>query len=135
MMKPPKVYRLWILDAFSILLCFCGPQVFAAPMSALEIAGWRSSAEKGVPVAQCVLGSCYEKGDGVPKDNVMAYMWSNIAAASGDHAGAKIRESASKEMTPEQIAKARQMSQEWKPKKENKRRRFVPLPQDRREVC
>jgi hypothetical protein len=101
-----------------------------------EAASWyRKSADQGNTIAQRSLAAAYLLGDGVPKDNLMAYMWSNIAAASGDDAGAKIRESASKEMTPEQIAKARQMSQEWKPRKESKRRRIIPLPPDWRDFC
>jgi len=30
------------------------------------------------------LGFMYANGEGVPKDNVLAYMWWNIAGANGD---------------------------------------------------
>ena len=39
--------------------------------------------KQGFARAQNSLGMCYLKGTGVPKDNVEAYKWFNLAASSG----------------------------------------------------
>jgi TPR repeat protein len=44
----------------------------------------KALANKGDAKAQHNLGRMYEKGQGVTEDNVTAYAWHNIAAASGD---------------------------------------------------
>ena len=36
---------------------------------------FRLAAEQGVANAQYNLGVMYERGDGVPEDKVLAYMW------------------------------------------------------------
>ena len=73
------------------------------------------AADQGNPNAQNSLGVCYSNGEGVIQDYVLAYMWSDLASASGIE-GAQNREAISKRMTPEQIAKAQELSREWKPK-------------------
>ena len=40
-------------------------------------------AEQGLAFAQYNLGLMYATGEGVPKDNLLAYMWWNIAGANG----------------------------------------------------
>ena len=71
-------------------------------------------------MAQLNLGSMYGSGQGVPKDDVLAYMWWNLAAAGanpGAHEKAtKNREIVARKMTPTQIAEAQRLSREWKPK-------------------
>ena len=42
----------------------------------------QNAARKGYVPAQTSLGSFYEKGVGVPLDNVRAYMWYYIASSS-----------------------------------------------------
>ena len=68
-----------------------------------------------------LLGLMYAIGESVPKDLVTADMWFNLAAAQGDEQGKDAREMTEQQMTPEQIAKARQLSGEWKPKKQERR--------------
>jgi len=58
----------------------------------------------------------YLLGYGVPKDTVLMYMWFNLAAANGNKDTAKVRDLATKTMTPAQIAEAQRLSREWKPK-------------------
>jgi len=58
----------------------------------------------------------YEYGQGVTQDYVQAHMWSNLAAAGGLNVGA-LRDRLAKQMTPAQIAEARRLAREWKPKK------------------
>jgi TPR repeat protein len=58
----------------------------------------------------------HERGDGVPQDNVQAYMWYHLGGATGAKAGAMLRDALAKRMTPDQIAEAQQLAREWKPK-------------------
>ena len=56
-------------------------------------------------------------GEGVPKDDVAAYMWFNLAAASGNKGAATQMQVMEKIMTPEKISEAQKLSREWKQKK------------------
>ena len=42
---------------------------------------YRASAEQGFPPAQYMLGLMYDKGQGVPQDYVLAYMWVMLGVA------------------------------------------------------
>ncbi len=55
----------------------------------------------------------YYKGEGVPRDDVLAYMWFNLAAASGSNSGQENREIVAERMTPDQIAEAQRMARDW----------------------
>ena len=64
------------------------------------------------PSEQFNLGVAYANGAGVSQDDVLAYAWWNIAQA-GDYEYASVRkERASRGMTKEQIAEARELSRE-----------------------
>jgi hypothetical protein len=58
----------------------------------------------------------YYNGEGVPLDNVYAYMWYNIAASSGDKDVAKLaaegRDIVTKKMTPADISAAQRLARE-----------------------
>jgi TPR repeat protein len=69
-------------------------------------------AEQGDAAAQYNLGVMYGKGQGVPRDDVLAYMWFNLAAAQGDPNGKGLRDLVAKSMTREQIAEAQRMARE-----------------------
>ncbi|MEA2726621.1 MAG: uncharacterized protein QOD93_1054 [Acetobacteraceae bacterium] len=58
----------------------------------------------------------YFGGRGVPKNLVLAYMWSNLGAAGGDKQSPKTRDTVAILMTPTQIEEAQQLSREWRPK-------------------
>ncbi len=85
---------------------------------------WRKAAEQGHPVAQRRLGYYYEIGKGVPKDIVQAHKWYNLSASRfkelGNFAAHSLRihilNSLEKSMTPAQIAEAKKLAREWKPK-------------------
>ena len=77
---------------------------------------YRKAAEQGFSQAQYNLGVSYAMGNGVPQDDVLAYMWFSLAGASGDEDAKTNRETVFKRMTPEQIAEAQKLSREWKPK-------------------
>jgi len=71
------------------------------------------AAEQGDIHAQRQIGGMYYYGEGVPEDNVLSYMWSEIGAASGDDVAVKMMANLTKTMTPEQIVKAKQMAADW----------------------
>jgi uncharacterized protein len=65
------------------------------------------------------LGDLYYRGLGVPQDNVMAYMWFDLAAAQGkENAGTNRDVWVARRMTPGQIAEAQKLARQWKPRKE-----------------
>jgi len=73
-----------------------------------EAAKWfRLAAEQGNPLGQANLGRIYSKGQGVPKDFLLAHMWLNLAAAETSGSlkveVVKLRDSASKKLTPQQL--------------------------------
>jgi uncharacterized protein len=76
----------------------------------------RLSAEQGMADAQLLLGMAYLKGHDVPHDLVEADMWLELATSRGDEFAPSQRELAEKQMTPDQIAKAKALANAWKPK-------------------
>jgi localization factor PodJL len=50
---------------------------------------------------------------GIPKDDVLAYMWFNLAASQGDKDAVQKRDEIGKRLTPEQLAEAQKRSREW----------------------
>jgi hypothetical protein len=64
--------------------------------------------------AQSNLGAMYASGKGVPQDLVQAHKWFNLAAAGGDKEATQSRDNAASKMTPEEIAQAERLAQEWK---------------------
>ena len=76
---------------------------------------YRASAEQGFPPAQYMLDLMYGKGQGVPQDYVLAYMWFNLAGSFGAQLGNKHRDALAPRMTSGQIAEAQKFSREWKP--------------------
>ncbi len=67
-------------------------------------------AEQGDADAQVRLAMMYEKGQGFLRNNVMAYMWFNLAASQGDELAALMREVIEKKMSKEQVAEAQKLS-------------------------
>ena len=55
----------------------------------------------------------YAKGQGVLQDYVMAHMYWNIAAVSGNKSAIKNRGIVEKKMTSSQIAEAQKLAREW----------------------
>jgi uncharacterized protein len=73
------------------------------PVKAAEL--YRAAAEQGEAFSQISLGSLYRTGLGVKKDLVEAYKWISLASSRGF--GVEILQLLEKEMTPEQIAEAK----------------------------
>lgn len=76
----------------------------------------RLAANQGEALAQTKLAIMYDDGNGVPKDKVQAYKWLSLAATNGDKPAPMLRDLLAKEMTPAQIAEAKKLASEWKPK-------------------
>jgi TPR repeat protein len=86
----------------------------------VEAVKWfRKAAEQGHVDAQFFLGSQYMKGEGVAKDNVIAYMWFYLSSNQGNVYAEKLLAGLAKEMTPEQIAEAEELSRKWGSKHAN----------------
>jgi hypothetical protein len=87
-------------------------------MSNEQISDLKRKAEQGNAEAQFKLGVLYVEGDGVPQDDVrayIAYMWSSLAAAStGDQqkSAANNRDKVARRMTPAQITEAQRLAQQ-----------------------
>ena len=96
-------------------------QGYGVPVDHAEAARWfLRGAAKGDPQSQYYLGKMAEKGQGVEQDLATAYMWFSLSAKNDPNPrdAAYTREEIKKlerKMTPEQIAKAKQLASAWKP--------------------
>jgi uncharacterized protein len=92
------------------------------PQDGNEAALWfRKAADQGYGPAQNNIGVAYDKGIGVPQDYIQAYVWFSLAAAASQQGvehdrATKNRDKVASKMTPEQIAEAKKLAAEWKPK-------------------
>lgn len=76
----------------------------------------RLSAEQGTADAQLLVGMAYVKGSDVPHDLVQGDMWLHLAAAQGDKFAISQYERAERQMTPDEIEKARTLTEAWRPR-------------------
>jgi len=88
---------------------------------AMAASWYRKSAEQGNAYAQASLGILCHSGKGLPRDDVQAEMWF-IVAANGVEKNdrdtvVEMRDSVAAHLAPEQVAEAKRMASEWKPKK------------------
>ena len=86
-----------------------------------EAAYWlRLAAEQGDANAQFLLSAMYYKGQGVPQDFVRAYMWVDLAASRSQgnpsEGPTSARELFAEKTSPDQLAEAQRLAQEWRPK-------------------
>ena len=77
---------------------------------------YRQAADKGNPDAQYNLGAVYASGKGVPRDDVTALMWLNLAASAGNQDALEEGYAVERRMSPAQVAEARKLAQAWKPR-------------------
>ena len=78
---------------------------------------WQHLAEQEHGGGQNGLGIMYEKGKGVPKDYVAAYMWYTLAASRGSKKASNNRDLIAERMTSPQIAEAQRRARDWEPGK------------------
>ena len=90
---------------------------YGVPQDYLTALYWlRRAADHGIAMAQGKLGVMYQEGLGATQDYVEAHKWYNLSAANGEQMGAEYRDALAKQMTPDQIALARKLAREWKPR-------------------
>ena len=70
---------------------------------------FRKAAERGYAVAQNNLALMYANGQAVAKDYVWAYAWADVASARIS-ASAHLRDRIAKEMTADEVARARDLA-------------------------
>ena len=100
----------------------------------VESAKWhRLAAEQGYSDSQFMLGVLYSLGDGVPKDDVLAYMWVNLAAVGGQ-GGKKLRDSIGRRLSKGQLAEAQHLTRNWKPGSSKDARRKEPTNNSRKKL-
>ena len=58
----------------------------------------------------------YDDGQEVPHDVAQAYKWYSLAATNGDKPAPMLRDLLAKQVTPAQIAEAKKLAGEGKPK-------------------
>jgi TPR repeat protein len=94
---------------------------YGVPVDYAEAVKWyRKAAAKGDFQSQYYLAKLAEQGQGMERDAVAAHAWYNIAArnAPNPRDAAYARDDARKlerKMTPEQVAKAKEVAAAWKP--------------------
>ena len=84
----------------------------------LAVHWYRKLAEQGDISGHVALSRMYEKGRGVPRNYVYAYMWMDIASDDDgfEGEGRRALEEFEKEMTPSQIQKAKELARACKRK-------------------
>jgi TPR repeat protein len=73
-----------------------------------------NAAGLGIVPAQTSLGILYGRGEGVTKDDVLAYAWFYLAATTGDSVGINNRAVIEKRMSPGQIAEGKSLASKWR---------------------
>ena len=81
---------------------------------------YAGAAERGDPSGQYLLGLMYDKGHGVDQDDVLAYKWLNLAAATAPVRDRenylKIRNAVASKMSLNQIVEGQRMALDWRRK-------------------
>ena len=94
---------------------------YGVPADHAEAATWfRKAAAQGDSLSAYYLGKMYEKGEGVGRDLTQAHLWLSLSARNAPNTrdAAYTREDIGKlerRMSPEQIARAKELAAQWKP--------------------
>lgn len=88
---------------------------------AAEAVSWfELAAEQGYEQAQIAVAWMYMKGAGIKRNVERAFFWSSIAAnrltSAAQKEAEQLRDSAQNQLEPAQVAKARILVNDWKPK-------------------
>jgi uncharacterized protein len=81
---------------------------------------YAGAAERGDPSGQYLLGLMYDKGHGVDRDDVLAYKWLNLAAASAPARDRenylKLRNAVASKMSLNQVVEGQWLALHWQQK-------------------
>lgn len=114
--------RFALAAAFAFACAAPAAADFPAAIEAYDQGDYESSfaeakavAERGDADAQYLLGYLYARGEGVPRDPVLSYLWYTLAARQGDAFAAAALAGLALVMSPEQIAAAEALACGWTP--------------------
>jgi uncharacterized protein len=83
---------------------------------------YRQAADQEDPFAQASVALLYRFGKGVPQDYVQSYMWFQLAVdrltGPDQESIIELRDAAGRHMTSAQIAEAKQLARNWKPRQQ-----------------
>ena len=68
---------------------------------------FRESARQGIPWGQFHLGRMYRNGQGVERDDQLAFHWVHLAVSAGLKEGKKLHDEIEKDLTGEQAEQAK----------------------------
>ena len=74
---------------------------------------YRLAAAQGHTDAQLKLGEIYQQGRGVPPDDMLAYMWFEIATRQGRKATEEMKLATASRLSPELQQEAENLAEEW----------------------
>lgn len=80
-------------------------------MQAAKLAEEARSSKSGDALYR--LGIMYSTGQGVPRDNVAAHKWFNLAAMAGSEEARTWRKQLAEEMSATEIAEAQRQARAW----------------------
>ncbi len=73
---------------------------------------WKAAGH-GVVQAHMFLSMIYYYGNGIPPNNVLAYMWADIAVTGGHQEAQEFRDFVAETMDSQQVAQAWRLTTEW----------------------
>ena len=82
---------------------------------AQAVSWYRKAADQGDTDAQYALGVSNYNGEGVSKDNKLAYFWWLLSSAQGFEKAIERRDYLEKTLTSQQCAKIQAAATNWKP--------------------
>jgi TPR repeat protein len=104
-------------SAAQLFLGFIYAKGLGLPADPAAAAEWYGRAAKqDNMLAQIRLSFMYRRGEGVAQDLIQAYLWAALAARQQSHVqtvAEALQESLAAEMTPDQIAEAERLAEEW----------------------
>ena len=76
--------------------------------TALKI--WKEKAKLGNATAQANIANLYENGNGVLKNNVLAFLWYSLAAENGSATAEKNKDVIERKMTKSELKQAKELT-------------------------
>jgi len=74
---------------------------------------YRNLAERGYPIYMNVIADMHQKGQGVPKSNMMAHIWYSLSAAQGNDEGINGKSELKKQLNEQQLSDSLYIAKEY----------------------